>query len=657
MYGSVASQPWCGCEFSGDARSSSLTATTDGHKLTIRWDRGSLVVELYAPIIASEVARAKMRRGILALTMRKLRAAETWPSFDLATHLELRAAAERRAAAARTAVAAAAAVAKPSPLEALRTARLLRDMLPLFAVWLAAPLLSLIDTTAVAVFVGRTGPGAARDAASASASLAALGPATALCDNAMFVCGFLSITTTSLVAAARAEAEAAFTAEAAAAAASANAAEEADVDDIAVVLSGVATRDRAVARGRNAGVAAAVIVGVPLSALLVARGEAALRLVTTAETAVVVPLAYSYVQTRALGVVPQLISNVLCASAIAQRELRLPLAATVAAAIANVVFDAVAIGVLGMGVAGAAAATVAAQAVMVLVLLRGSGMGVVPGLGALHEELHGLIAAGSLDAEHAFDGDLDGPRRKRDTFRARAADVRSFFAQAAPIALSLTGRAATYLMLTVAAAAQSTAGLAAHQVAGALFALVAPCGDAVAQSAQSLLPESRLLDKRRRRAAAVAAAAVAAAEGACRFDITRGGKRVSFSTEVTVVRSGAPAAAAVNTAAAVAPAAPPPSPLALPPPPAAIIALAPPPSSSPEAPRHPPSVTRRLLLQASHDMAHQRCTSSCGPVSPTTKSNGCALTCSSSRWRRHSSQAPPRSAWAHCRCLRGPLFY
>ena len=47
-----------------------------------------------------------MRRGTLVLTMRKVRAEETWPSFDLTTHLEPRAAAERRrAVAARTAVA------------------------------------------------------------------------------------------------------------------------------------------------------------------------------------------------------------------------------------------------------------------------------------------------------------------------------------------------------------------------------------------------------------------------------------------------------------------------------------------------------------------------------------------------------------------------
>ena len=69
------------CEFTGNPDSSSLTATTDGRKLLVRWDRGSLVVELYAPIIA-EIGPAMMRSGALILTMRKMRAAETWPSFE-----------------------------------------------------------------------------------------------------------------------------------------------------------------------------------------------------------------------------------------------------------------------------------------------------------------------------------------------------------------------------------------------------------------------------------------------------------------------------------------------------------------------------------------------------------------------------------------------
>ena len=58
------------------------TATTDGHKLVVLQDRGSLVFELYAPISASEIGSAQTRSGTLLLTMRKMRAAEAWPSFE-----------------------------------------------------------------------------------------------------------------------------------------------------------------------------------------------------------------------------------------------------------------------------------------------------------------------------------------------------------------------------------------------------------------------------------------------------------------------------------------------------------------------------------------------------------------------------------------------
>ena len=59
--------------------------------------------------------------------------------------------------------------------------------LPLLAVWLSNPLLSLIDTAAV----GKV---------STVLQLASLGPATAVCDTGGYVFSFLSVVTTGLVA-------------------------------------------------------------------------------------------------------------------------------------------------------------------------------------------------------------------------------------------------------------------------------------------------------------------------------------------------------------------------------------------------------------------------------------------------------------------------
>ena len=83
MHNSVASRSRRDRKFSGNARSLSLTASVsnDGRRLNVMWDRGSLVVVLYSSVLSSEVG-AKMRRGTLILTMRKSRAAETWPWFE-----------------------------------------------------------------------------------------------------------------------------------------------------------------------------------------------------------------------------------------------------------------------------------------------------------------------------------------------------------------------------------------------------------------------------------------------------------------------------------------------------------------------------------------------------------------------------------------------
>ena len=59
--------------------------------------------------------------------------------------------------------------------------------LPLLAVWLSNPLLSLIDTAAV----GKV---------SSVLELASLGPATAVCDQSAYVFSFISVVTTGLIA-------------------------------------------------------------------------------------------------------------------------------------------------------------------------------------------------------------------------------------------------------------------------------------------------------------------------------------------------------------------------------------------------------------------------------------------------------------------------
>ena len=68
--------------------------------------------------------------------------------------------------------------------------------LPCLGLWVAQPLLSLVDT----VFVGLSG-----DAATSASQLAALGPATTFVDGATYLFAFLNVATTNLYSSARAQ--------------------------------------------------------------------------------------------------------------------------------------------------------------------------------------------------------------------------------------------------------------------------------------------------------------------------------------------------------------------------------------------------------------------------------------------------------------------
>ena len=80
---------------------------------------------------------------------------------------------------------------EPPPLPTLRDYR--RFALPCLALWIAGPLLSLVDTS----FIGLNDPTAR--------SLAALGPATTFIDGATYLFAFLNVATTNLYASARSQ--------------------------------------------------------------------------------------------------------------------------------------------------------------------------------------------------------------------------------------------------------------------------------------------------------------------------------------------------------------------------------------------------------------------------------------------------------------------
>jgi Na+-driven multidrug efflux pump len=202
---------------------------------------------------------------------------------------------------------------------------LLRFTLPSMGIWLANPILSLIDTSMV---------GLCASGGDALLELAALTPATALANNTGHAMGFLAVATTGLVA--RAQARGAH-----------------------------ADTQRAVADA----VAVAAAAGVALALLFLFASVPVLTAFNGPASAALVAPAATYTRIRALGFPAALIMSVGQASCLASRDPGPPLRAVVLAAAVNLVGDVVLCFGLGWGIAGAAAATVASQAAAAAVLL------------------------------------------------------------------------------------------------------------------------------------------------------------------------------------------------------------------------------------------------------------------------------------------------
>lgn len=315
---------------------------------------------------------------------------------------------------------------------------LMRDLmamtLPLLAVWLSSPLLSLIDTAAV----GR---------AASTLDLAALGPATSLCDTGSYILGFVSIVTTNLVATAVSQGD--------------------DQEATRVVADGIR---------------AATVVGACFSLALVlpSVGGNILRFIMgggssgaplAGDSLRVFATAMTYARIRAIAFIPALASSVCQAACLARKDVRLPLIAVALSSVLNLAGDWLLVMKFGMAAAGAAWATVAAQVVAFAVLLRNEHM----------------VKQRALRGPRL---DLDKPLAEGSGLAYGLGRLGRFFKLCIPPALALAGKAVTLMGLTGVVSLCGTAAMAAHQVLYALYCLFCPLGEALNQMVQTLLPSA-----------------------------------------------------------------------------------------------------------------------------------------------------------------------
>ena len=205
----------------------------------------------------------------------------------------------------------------------MSAATLFRFCVSGFAIWIASPILSIVDTAVV-------GWGSTTE-------LAALGPATALSDSSAYLFTFISVATTSLVARALALRR------------------QSDVQQ--------ATREA---------LTIALVLGTFLGAVLFVFGAPLLRVWTgdSGASAALVGPALTYVRIRALGMPAAFLTMVSQSAFLAAKQPSVPLLTIALAAVTNLGGDLLLCCVLGQGLAGAAWATVASQMVAAAIILR-----------------------------------------------------------------------------------------------------------------------------------------------------------------------------------------------------------------------------------------------------------------------------------------------
>lgn len=298
---------------------------------------------------------------------------------------------------------------------------MLKFALPTLGIYLSGPLLSLIDTA----FVGKF--------AKSSAELAALGPATAICDQLTATCLFLAVATTNILANKLAQGKG----------------EEA-------------------VEGPVHGLYIATVLGVVICAALQASAPACVRaFVGDGASLELVARAVAYVKIRALGFPFVLTTLVAQAGCLGGKDAKSALRACLLACAINFCGDLLFVPFLGWSAEGAALATALSQAGGALFMTRALVRNVL-------RPITGKI-------------DWTPPSLRK---------VRSFLGFAGPVLLVNLGKYMPYSIVTAAVAGVSTEALAAHQVMLGVYFLFCMFSEPLGQVGQAFLPDTKVRGKK-----------------------------------------------------------------------------------------------------------------------------------------------------------------
>jgi Na+-driven multidrug efflux pump len=351
--------------------------------------------------------------------------------------------------------------------------RILTFVAATFLIWVSEPLLSLVDSAAVGRYAGKT---SGTTNLSSVVQLAALGPATTVCDSCIYLTLFLSMAATNKLAKAFAKE---------------------DLKKQIQTLSHVLGASLAVGalllvfiifRGESL---LAAVIGPAGATISVETARGAMKSIDLTQEVLRASLDYTRIRSvvtpiAVMGMTSQ--AALLCA-----QDTRTPALAVLVASVVNIVGDYFFVAKMRWGIRGAAIATSLAS-------LLSNGMLV----GQVSKMMNGWKNAyrETMKIETDYQNDERDPLSIPFISLPDRKSLVSLLLLAGPMFFVMVGKIAGYFAMTVRAGSFGMVALACHSVLTRMFFFLNTLGDAVSQSAQTYLPgllyQKKLLEKEAR---------------------------------------------------------------------------------------------------------------------------------------------------------------
>ena len=323
-------------------------------------------------------------------------------------------------------------VEQPTHIPTLRPMTVLRFVVPTLALWIAPPVMSLIDTSVVGRYCGAN-------------DLAALSPGCTLIDSSAYLFMFIATAATNMVASSRA-------------------------DDRHGESSELAERIISEA------LFLALVSGTFLAMLVLLAGRPMLHAIAGQESAAVVPSALKYATVRAFGQPAVIMASVARAAALAGKDTRGPLTSVALAFTLNAIGTVALVQYTELGIVGAAIGTLCADCAATFFLIRRIQWS--------RRNRNKRIVDQSSSAQNTMD---EAPRMPLVVIPTMA-NFRRFAQYAAPIFFTILGKSVVYNGVAMSVGRLGSVALAAHQVLLRSFFFWTPVGDSVGMTSQVFLP-------------------------------------------------------------------------------------------------------------------------------------------------------------------------